>query len=188
MDQLRQLLAQLTLRQKVFIGVAAVVVALGLFLGIKWNKERDLRPLFANLAAEDAGAVVEKLKSASVDYKVGEGGTIMVPSSRVDELRLDMASAGLPKSGRLGFELFDKQNFGASEFDEQVRLRRAIEGELERSIKTLNGVDSVRVSVTFAKDSVFSDLRQAAKASVLVKLKPGTILKPQNIASIEHLT
>jgi flagellar M-ring protein FliF len=118
---------------------------------------------------------------------VADNGTILVPSARVAELRLDMAAAGLPKSGRLGFELFDKQNFGASEFDEQVRLRRAIEGELERSVMTLTGVESARVHVTFSKDSVFSDLREPAKASVLVKLRPGAMLSSQNIASIEHL-
>jgi flagellar M-ring protein FliF len=143
--------------------------------------------LFTNLAADDAGAVVEKLRTSNVDFKVADNGTILVPSSRVAELRLDMASAGLPKTGRVGFELFDKQNFGSSEFDEQVRLRRAIEGELERSVMTLTGVESARVHVTFSKDSVFSDLRQPAKASVLVKLRPGTLLSAQNISSIEHL-
>lgn len=187
MDQFKQLLDQISTRQKILIVIAACVVAGGLFFGLRWNKERDLRPLFSSLAADDAGAVVEKLRSANVEFKVADNGTILVPSSRVAELRLDMAAAGLPKSGRLGFELFDKQNFGASEFDEQVRLRRAIEGELERSVMTLTGVESARVHVTFAKDSVFSDLRQPAKASVLVKLRPSAQLSAQNISAIEHL-
>jgi flagellar M-ring protein FliF len=187
MDQLTRLLNQIPTRQKILIAVVASLVAGGLFFGIRWNRERDLRPLFTNLAADDAGAVVEKLRTSNVDFKVADNGTILVPSSRVAELRLDMASAGLPKTGRVGFELFDKQNFGSSEFDEQVRLRRAIEGELERSVMTLTGVESARVHVTFSKDSVFSDLRQPAKASVLVKLRPGTLLSAQNISSIEHL-
>lgn len=187
MNQLKQLLNQLSTTQKVLIAAIACLVAGGLFFGLRWNKERDLRPLFTALAADDAGAVVEKLRSSNVEFKVADNGTILVPSARVAELRLDMASAGLPKSGRLGFELFDKQNFGASEFDEQVRFRRAIEGELERSVMTLTGVESARVHVTFSKDSVFSDLREPAKASVLVKLRPGTMLSSQNIASIEHL-
>ena len=187
MDQFKQLLDQFSTRQKILIAAVAVLVAGFFFFGLRWNKERDLRPLFSSLAADDAGAVVEKLRASNVEFKVADNGTILVPSSRVAELRIDMASAGLPKSGRLGFELFDKQNFGASEFDEQVRLRRAIEGELERSVMTLTGVDSARVHVTFSKDSVFSDLRQPAKASVLVKLRPGARLSPQNISSIEHL-
>lgn len=187
MDQLKQLLDQISVRQKILIVVMACLVAGGLLFGLRWNKERDLRPLFSSLAADDAGAVVEKLRTSNVEFKVADNGTILVPSSRVAELRLDMASAGLPKSGRLGFELFDKQNFGASEFDEQVRLRRAIEGELERSVMTLRGVESARVHVTFSKDSVFSDLRQPAKASVLVKLRSDSQLSAQNISSIEHL-
>jgi len=178
MNQFTQLLNQIPTRQKILIVVIACLVAGGLFFGLRWNRERDLRPLFTNLAADDAGAVVEKLRTSNVEFKVADNGTILVPSSRVAELRLDMASAGLPKTGRLGFELFDKQNFGSSEFDEQVRLRRAIEGELERSVMTLTGVESARVHVTFSKDSVFSDL---------VKLRPGTVLSPQNISSIEHL-
>jgi len=176
MDQLKQLLDQISTRQKILIVVVACLVAGSLFFGLRWNKERDLRPLFSNLAADDAGAVVEKLRASNVEFKVADNGTILVPSARVAELRLDMASAGLPKTGRLGFELFDKQNFCASEFDEQVRLRRAIEGELERSVMTLTGVEAARVHVTFSKDSVFSDLRQPAKASVLVKLRPDATL------------
>ena len=187
MDQIKRLLAQLSLRQKILVALVACLVAGGLLFGLRWNKDRDLRPLFSNLAPGDAGAVVEKLRSSNVEFKVADNGAILVPSARVAELRLDMAAAGLPKSGRLGFELFDKQNFGASEFDEQVRFRRAIEGELELSVMTLNGVESARVHVTFAKDSVFSDLRQPAKASVLVKLRPGAELSAQNISSIEHL-
>ena len=187
MNQLKQLLNQLSTNQKVLIVAIACLVAGGLFFGLRWNKERDLRPLFTALAADDAGAVVEKLRSSNVEFKVADNGTILVPSARVAELRLDMAAAGLPKSGRLGFELFDKQNFGASEFDEQIRFRRAIEGELERSVMTLTGVESARVHVTFSKDSVFSDLREPAKASVLVKLRPGAMLTSQNISSIEHL-
>ncbi|MGD0579605.1 MAG: flagellar basal-body MS-ring/collar protein FliF [Bryobacteraceae bacterium] len=187
MNQLRQLLDQFSLQQKILIVVAACLVAGGIFFGIRWNKERDLRPLFASLAPEDAAAVVEKLRVANVDYKVADNGAVLVPSARVAELRLDMAAAGLPRSGHLGFELFDKQNFGSTEFDEQVRLRRAIEGELERSVMTLTGVDGARVHVTFAKDSVFSDLRQPAKASVLVRLRPGARLTQQNILAIEHL-
>jgi flagellar M-ring protein FliF len=187
MNQLRQLLDQLSLQNKIMIVVAACLVAGGIFFGIRWNKERDLRPMFSSLAPEDAAAVVEKLRVANVDYKVADNGAVLVPSARVAELRLDMAAAGLPRSGRLGFELFDKQNFGSSEFDEQVRLRRAIEGELERSVMTLTCVEGARVHVTFGKDSVFSDLRQPAKASVLVRLRPGAKLTAQNISAIEHL-
>jgi flagellar M-ring protein FliF len=114
-------------------------------------------------------------------------GAIRVRSARVAELRLDMAAAGLPQTGRFGFELFDRNNFGVSEFSEQVNFQRAIEGELERSVMTLSAVESARVHVTAPHDSVFLDNRRPAKASVLLRLRPAARLEPQNIQAIAHL-
>jgi len=189
MDQLKRIAAGLTLTQKLSVALAVVAAIAGLYWGAQWNKERDMKPLFTGLSAEDAGAVVEKLKTVAVPYKVSDtGGVISVPSARVAELRLEMAAAGLPKTGRLGFELFDKTNFGITEFSEQVNYRRAIEGELERSVMALAEVERARVHVTFAKQSVFVESREAAKASVMVKLKPGAQLSPQNVMAITHLT
>ncbi len=188
MEQIQRLLAGLTLVQKISIAFAILVVGGGLTLGMRWNKERDLRPLFTNLAAEDSGAIMEKLKSANVEYKVADNGSVLVPSARVAELRLEMASAGLPRTGRLGFEIFDKTNLGTTDFTEHVNYRRAIEGELERSVMALAAVEHARTHVTFAKDSVFLDSRQPAKASVLVKLRLGAHLTPQNVTAIQHLT
>lgn len=188
MGDFTRLIASFTLRQKITIAAAAVLILAGLWYAVRWNKERDLRPLFTNVGAEDSGALVERLRASNVEYRVSDDGTILVPSQRVAELRLDMAAAGLPRTGRIGFELFDKTNFGTTEFAEQVNYRRAIEGELERSVLALGEVQSARVHVTFAKDSVFLDHREPAKASVMVKLKPGARLSPQNIQGITHLT
>ena len=90
----------------------------------------------------------------------------------MDELRLEMAGAGLPRSGRIGFELFDKTNLGITDFTEHVNYRRALEGELERSIRSLTEVEQARVHISFPKDSVFLDAREPAKASVLLTLRP----------------
>ena len=98
-----------------------------------------------------------------------------------------MAAAGLPKTGRIGFELFDKTNLGATEFTEHVNYRRALEGELERSVMSLAEVEQARVHLTFPKDSVFLESQQPAKASVLVKVRPGARLAPQNVLAINHL-
>jgi flagellar M-ring protein FliF len=111
-----------------------------------------------------------------------------VPSAKVAELRLQLASAGVPRSGRIGYELFDKSNFGASDFTEQINYHRALEGELERSVMALAEVEQARVHITFPKDSVFVESRQPAKASVLVKLRAGARLSPQNVAAICQLT
>lgn len=153
-----------------------------------WSTERDFRPLFTGLSAEDAGAIVQKLKEGGTEYRLADGGSsVLVPSARVSEMRLDLASAGIPKSGRIGFELFDKNNLGLTDFSEHVNFRRALEGELERSIMAINEVEQARVHITFAKDSVFIDSRQAGKASVLVKIRPGQTLKPGNVVAISHL-
>ncbi len=179
--------ADLSWKQRISIIVAAASVALALWLGVQWNRERDLRPLFTNLSAEDSGALVTRLRSTNVPHTVRDDGAILVPSARVAELRLDMASAGLPRTGRLGFELFDKTNFGTTDFAEQINYRRAVEGELERSFMAISDVEKARVHVTFAKDSVFVESRQPSKASVMLKLRPGGKLSPQNIQGITHL-
>ena len=98
-----------------------------------------------------------------------------------------MAAAGLPKSGRIGFELFDKTSFGATEFTEHINYRRALEGELERSVMSLSEVEQARVHLTFPKDSVFLEARQPAKGSVMVKLRPGARLEPPNVLAVCHL-
>ncbi len=188
MDQIKSLLASLTTRQKLTLGLAAALVVALIYGGVQWNKERDLKPLYTNLSAEDAGAVVAKLKTSNVEYKVAEGGAVLVPSARVAELRLEMASAGLPRTGRIGFELFDKANLGTTDFAEHVNFRRALEGELERSVMGLGEVERARVHVTFAKDSLYLENRQPAKASVMIKLKLGSKLSPQNVLAIQHLT
>jgi flagellar M-ring protein FliF len=188
MSQFRRLFSSFTLRQQISIGVALVVVGVGLWAFSKWNTERDFRPLYANLAADDAGAVMQKLKEEGVEYRVDDAGaTLRVPSGKVAELRLRMASAGLPKTGRIGFELFDQTNLGMSEFAEQVNFRRAIEGELERSIVSLAEVERARVHISLPKDSVFLEARQEAKASVILKLRPRATLAPQHAVGISFL-
>jgi flagellar M-ring protein FliF len=187
--QFKQIFERLSWSQRIWIAVAVVGVIGGLLWFSRWNDERDFRPLFSGLADEDAGALVSKLHEAGVEYRLSSGGsTILVPSGKVAEARLQMASAGLPKSGRIGFELFDKANFGASEFTEQVNYHRAIEGELERSVMSIREVETARVHLTLAKDSLYSEARQPAKASVLVKLRHASALSPQNIAAICQLT
>ena len=130
-----------------------------------------------------------RLREGGTEFRLDENGTtILVPSAKVAEIRLQLASAGIPKSGRIGFELFDKTNMGSSEFAEQVNYHRAMEGELERSIMSIGEVEIARVHITLPKDSVFLESRQPAKASVLLKLKLGAKLSPQNINAICHLT
>jgi flagellar M-ring protein FliF len=188
MAQLRKLLASLTLRQKISIAVVAALVGAGLLAFTRWRRESDFKPLYTGISAEDAGPIIQKLKESGTEYRLSEnGGVISVPSARIAELRIEMAAAGLPRSGRLGFEIFDKNNFGATEFVEHVNFRRALEGELERSVQCLSEVEQARVHLTFPKESVFLESREPAKASVMVKLRPGARLSPQNVIAIGYL-
>jgi flagellar M-ring protein FliF len=189
MNQLNQLIAKLSMRQRLTIGVVAAVVLGGLLMFSRWSKERDFKPIFSNLPAEEAGQVVTRIKESGIEYRLGEGGkSILVPSNRIAELRLHLASEGLPKAGRIGFELFDQTNFGATDFTEQVNFKRALEGELERSVTSLAEVEQARVHITFPKDSIYAESRLPAKASVMVKLRPGARLSNQNVLAICHLT
>src|SRR5580704_10633003 len=188
MDQLRNLLNVLTIVQRISI-VAAVLVAAGAIAALlNYHHEGDFRPLYTAMAAEDAAPVVQKLKESGVEYRLTDGGSVvMVPSERLAESRLTLAAAGLPKSGRIGFELFDKTNFGATELVEHINYQRALEGELERSVMSMAEVVQARVHLTFPRESVFLDQQQPAKASVMVKLRPGARLSPQNVLALSNL-
>ena len=188
-EQLKQLWLRLSLRQQIVVACTAILLLGGILFASRHQKEQNFKPLFQNVSGEDAGQVVTRLREAGVEFRLADNGTtIKVPAEKLDELRIQMASAGLPKSGRIGFELFDKANFGASEFSEQVNYHRAVEGELERSVMSLSEVEQARVHITFAKNSIFLERREAAKASVMVKLRAGSKLSPQNVQAITHLT
>jgi flagellar M-ring protein FliF len=174
--------------QRISIIAVAVLTIAGLYAFSRWKHESDFRPLYTAMAPEDAAGVVQKLRESGVEYRLGDNGsTVLVASSKLAESRLTLAAAGLPKTGRIGFELFDKNNFGATEFVEHINYQRALEGELDRSVMSLAEVEQARVHITMAKDSVFLEQQQPAKASVMVKLRPHAQISPQNVTAITNL-
>jgi len=185
---LRKLTATLTGGQvaglvMVFIAVVGVVIA-----SAYWISQPTYQLLVSDMDAETASSVVSRLKSAKVQYQLADGGTsVRVPAERVDELRMQFASGGLPSAGRIGFEIFDKPAFGTTEFLEHVNYRRALEGELARTIGTLSEVSSARVHIAMAKDSLFVDQAQPAKASVVLKLRDNRPLPAVTARSIAGL-
>ena len=188
MNQLRKLYASLSIRQRISLAAVAFLVGGALFAFTKWNTERGFKPLYSSLSAEDAGAVVQKLRESGVEFRLDDiTNTIRVPSEKVAELRLQMATAGLPKTGRIGYELFDKTNFGVTDFAEHINYQRALEAELERSIISLAEVQQARVHINFSKDSVFLESRRPAKASVLLGLRPGAQVSAQSVSGICYL-
>ena len=164
--------AQLPPRQRswAMIGLALLAVTVG---GLIWYGARtDWRTLYAGLDPEDTRQMAQVLTQAQISYDLGANGTsILVPVGQLDKARLATAAKGGPRSGRMGFELFDKPNWVGSEFDEQVNYQRALEGELEHTVATLADVQSARVHLVMPHDSLFRDQERPAKAAVVLTLR-----------------
>jgi len=153
--------------------VVAILLLAGLLGGMLWPMLRtDWRTLYANLDSEDARQIGMVLTQAQISFDVtADGSGIRVPAAQLDKARLATAAKGGIKSGRLGFEIFDKPNWVGSEFDEQVNYQRALEGELEHTVGSLSDVESARVHLVMPHDSLFREQERPAKASVVLKLR-----------------
>ncbi|HUN82922.1 MAG TPA: flagellar basal-body MS-ring/collar protein FliF [Terracidiphilus sp.] len=168
--------ASMPARQRVRTALALVLVA-ALAGGVGWYALRtDWRTLYAGMDPEDARQTGLTLTQAQIPFEVSSNGTaILVPAPQLNKARLATAAKGGVKSGRMGFELFDKPNWVGSEFDEQVNYQRALEGELEHTVGTLADVESARVHLVMPHDSLFRDQERPAKASVVLKLRHATL-------------
>ena len=188
MDQIKRLAGSLSSRQILTIALVAAVAAGGIYGFARWQQESSFRPLYSSLSQDDANIVVQKLKESGTPYRLSaDGANILAPEDKIAELRLEMAGAGVPKNGRIGFEIFDKTNFGMTDFAEHVNYRRALEGELERSVMSVAEVEQARVHISLPQESVFLEARQPAKASVLVKIRAGATLPDSAIPAITNL-
>jgi flagellar M-ring protein FliF len=170
----------------------AVTTALAMLLIGGFVTYRSSNPsytvLYSNLDRDDAATVVAKLKEMKVPYRVeAEGAIIEVPEDKARELRLELAGAGLPRGGSVGFESFDKMRLGATDFEQRILYRRALEGELSRTIGTVAAVQSARVHLVMPEKSVFVSRTEPASASVVLKLRGGRALGGGEVASIVHL-
>lgn len=188
MNQLIRLWNSLSVRQRISLIVAPLLLAAAIAGALRWKHDAGFRTLYSSLAPEDASVVTQKIREAGIEYRLDEtGATVMVPADRLAEARLALAGAGLPRSGRIGFELFDRTNLGASDFTEQVNYQRALEGELERTVATLAEVEQARIHITAGKESVFLDSRQPAKATVVLKLKREARIRQSSVIAIANL-
>ncbi len=168
--------------------VAVALMLLGLLCALAWYGMRpDWRTLYAGLEPDDARQMEQVLAQAQIPFEPSsDGAAILVPAAQLDKARLAVAAKGGIKSGRLGFEIFDKPNWVGSEFDEQVNYQRALEGELEHTIATLSDVASARVHLVLPHDSLFRDQERPAKASVVLKLRHRTLAdgEPESIRNL----
>ncbi|MZH40284.1 MAG: flagellar M-ring protein FliF [Nitrospinae bacterium] len=153
-----------------------------------WLKSPDFQLLYANLSQEDAGAIVDKLKNQKIPFELSNGGrTIRVASDKLHEVRLELASAGLPEGSDVGLEIFEDTPLGMTEFVQKLNYQRALQGELTRTIKTLDAVAQVRVHLVIPKDNLFRKDKPKGKASVTLKIKPGKTLTDTQVQGIVHL-
>jgi flagellar M-ring protein FliF len=187
LKQMQEFIAALTPSQKIVLAIAGAAVVAVLALFVKLTQKADFKPLYSGLSAPDAQTVAQRLAARNIPYEVSnDGSSISVPADVLDKTRLDLAAEGMPQTGRLGFELFDKPNWAGSDFSEQVNYQRALEGELERTIQTLGNVESVRVHLVLPHESLFSDRERVAKAAVVMKLRGGGLSDDQTNA-VTHL-
>lgn len=169
------------------LAMVAAVISVAVLAGVYWSRP-SYSPLFTGLTEKDAAAIVAKLQDEHIPYKLSTDGTsIFVPSAQVAQTRLDMAAAGLPTGGVVGLELFDTQKLGTTDFQEQVNLVQALQGELTRTILQIEQVEAARVHIVLPQDSVFVGQSRPATAAVLVKLKPGETLDSQQVRGIVNL-
>lgn len=189
MTQASQLLRGLTFSQRLlmFAGAAAVAGTLWVFVG--WMAKPHFVTLYSGLSPQDAQQLGSRLDAANIHYELSPDGAVLsVPADQLDDARVKTAAEGLPRSARLGFEIFDTPNWAGSDFTEKVNYQRALEGELERTIESMSEVQSARVHLVLPEESLFSEQEHEAKAAVIVKTRGGLseqarIAIPQLVAS-----
>jgi flagellar M-ring protein FliF len=174
------------MRRRLLIGAALIILLTAAALWWVFLPRQQL--LFGNLREADAAEIVQSLNEWKVPHEiVADGAAINVPADRVYETRMRLVSAGVPRGGHVGFELFDDSDFGVTEFAQRVNYQRALQGEIERTIASLPGVETARVHLTIRRPGLFVGERESSKASVALTLKPGETLSRQQVSGIRSL-
>jgi len=188
LSSLRQNLAVLPPGRRMAL-VATGLLSVALIAGlIFWTNQVDYGVLYSGLSSEDAGAVVKRLQEKKIPYRISPSGdSVSAPADRVPELRMELASAGLPREGHVGYEIFDQKSLGATEFEQQINYRRALQGELSRTINSLDEIQQSRVHIAIPKESLFIDQQKKPTASVTLKLKTGRSLRQNQVDGVAYL-
>lgn len=167
-------------------GIAALIAIVA--VSILWSRTPEYRVLFANTSDKDGGAIIAALTQLNVPYRFAPGGAaILVPEDRVHDVRLKLASQGLPRGGTVGFELLENQKFGVTQFQERLNFQRGLEGELSRSIQSIAAVQNARVHLALPTQNGFLREQQKPSASVLLSMHPGRQIDRAQVAGIVHL-
>lgn len=187
-QQLKLALRGLSTGKLVVMAILVGGTIAGMAYLLTWSDSGDLQPLYSNLAPEDAAEIVATLKEKQIPYQLTlDGSGVRVPYEKIHEIRLELASQGLPRGTGIGFEVFDDAKLGMTEFVQNVNYQRALQGELSRTINTLMEVESSRVHVVMPARSLFIEEDEPATASVILKLRRGKYLSKDQIQGIVHL-
>lgn len=186
--QLREIWKQLGAAQRLSVLAATFVLIAGLGALAFWSSRAEYSLLYGRLSDGEAAKVIAALDDAKVPYKVGSGGSsIMVPADKVHLMRMQLAGRGIPRGDGVGFEIFDKPNFGISDFVQRANYIRAVQGELSRTIAQIDEVDSARVMIVLPENRLLLDKDKFPTASVFVRVRGNSQLQPQSINSIRFL-
>jgi flagellar M-ring protein FliF len=187
LQHLGETFGRLTATQKLIaVGTTALLTA-SLTYMIYMVNQVEYIALFARLSESDTAAVVEALKKNKVPYRLSDTGAVLVPRDQLYDVRLSVAAEGVPRGAGAGFELFDQQKLGSTEFVQKINYQRALQGELARSINQMNEVMESRVHLVLPEDSLFLEDRKPTSAAVVLKLNPGTRLNQRQVQGIVHL-
>lgn len=179
---------KLSAQQKMLIGAIVIVTFVLIGFVMYLFNQTNYAPLFSNLDTKDQSGIVDYLDGAKVPYKLTDNGkTIEVPQDQVYKLRLKLAAKGLPNSGVVGYELFDNNNLGMSNFMQKLNYKRALEGELSKTLSEMSGVKSARVQIVMPQKSVFKDEQKKPTASVALQLIGNNDLSANSVKAIQHL-
>ena len=191
LHQISQIYQKLSLKQKIVAASSVVlVVAFLVFLTLYKSKNENFAGysvLFENISPNDSALILDQLNKDGIKYKLANEGTILVPTSDVYKERIAVATLGIPKESKIGFEIFDKQEFGATDAEQRVKFQRALEGELARTIESLSSIQKATVRIAIPKESVFTERQALPTASIVVELKPGVSLNAKQIFGIKNL-
>ena len=188
LGQMGAALSAMPLKKKISLLAIIGLTVGGLIYLIQWSGLPTFERLYTGLSMDDAGLIVAQLKSQKVPYRItGGGACIEVPAEKVYELRMVMASEGLPQGSGIGFEVFDNAKLGMTEFMQNVNYQRALQGELARTINQIDEIESARIHIVMPTQTLFIEDATPASASVVLKLKPGKQLGPSQIQGIVHL-
>lgn len=185
-ERITTVFRNLSITQKITVVGSMVVTVAALWMLVQWAGAPDMVPLFSNLPAEDAGKITQWLDENQVPFELEQGGSrILVPRKHQYQSRIQLAQEGLPTVRGTGYEIFDETNLGMSEFVQKLNFRRALEGELSRTVTSLDEVDDARVHIVLPEEALFREQQEDPSASVTLKLRGG--LKEGQIAGITHL-